>query len=944
MIPRPTLDCCLGFVLLLSNGFLHAQNPIPKANLPPLTAAEKAAAAAIQQPSQVQAPKKTQSATSRPVPNLPDVTSPAQAPLSSPAIKSMPVGTSLPSKATSESKPVRGMTKEQALDVATQPRMQGREAPRIPLPSDKLPITTSTSASGQFRVHHPDFELRSSMSSHLDQIAKDLRDVMNDAEPHTIPIQVRLTRGQEAAKAIHAGASPIAVGITEVEGGGFHLQLDIYEDRSLTLTLIRQETVRLLLAERILRGHTKITQPQNRLLLPDWVFTGVVQAMAFRAAARPPTMFAAIFKSGRIYGIEEIIAVTPTQMDSLSRSIYETSCGALVMTLVDQPDGGRRFNKFLNSLNSLATSERDLLDQAYPGFTASASSLNKWWALQLATLAKRSLSDPLTADESLAALEKAITISYHAKPEDVPKNLKKRPFPQPSPLLSTPAAATIKSHPDDLALAASTMKTQDQSVASKIGEQIDSTSGTLGQELRNNKEDNDSSASQKSSGLWLRYLTFGLMGSKKDMEMPDASKDESSNGFFSRLLRERNNTVAASQRNADEVATQMKKQEIIDRDKTQQQGEKEAAARQKATQSQAKTPSETETKVGIEKQSKAEKGPVKIAKDELKEKSEKIAPTKPSSLNPFNWFRGNNKTSEESEKIEKKTDKSQSKQNTNLKNTEQSASLDWTPLPIAIIDFHIQLMLDTREYFFPTKRTHALLDFLKRKKPEEEKKTLKPEAPRSEMRTDSVKKKKAAAPPSAPRTTNPNARPAVRPIEPMDGSQRTTNPNAKPLILPKIPANTATPSSGETLSTLPRGMVLVEIHVEDHKHLQKLPDRAKILEHNILSLRALENRVSVPMRPVVIGYLDVMLALQAGKAGAEIDKRLALLREAAFTAAQKTKTVRDYVDFYEANETEKLSGKFEDFINLPTIIQKELQPREDPIARYLDAIDKEFSK
>lgn len=98
------------------------------------------------------------------------------------------------------------------------------------------------------------------------------------------------------------------------------------------------------------------------------------------------------------------------------------------------------------------------------------------------------------------------------------------------------------------------------------------------------------------------------------------------------------------------------------------------------------------------------------------------------------------------------------------------------------------------------------------------------------------------------------------------------------------------------------------------------------------------------MRPVVIGYLDVMLALQAGKAGAEIDKRLALLREATFTAAQKTKTVRDYLDFYEANETEKLSGKFEDFLNLPTIIQKELQPREDPIARYLDAIDKEFSK
>ena len=181
-------------------------------------------------------------------------------------------------------------------------------------------------------------------------------------------------------------------------------------------------------------------------------------------------------------------------------------------------------------------------------------------------------------------------------------------------------------------------------------------------------------------------------------------------------------------------------------------------------------------------------------------------------------------------------------------------------------------------------------------------------------------------------------------MQPADGSRRTTNPNAKPLELPKVPTATTPTASDDNISTLPAGTVLVELHVEDYKHLLKNPDRAKILQHNIVSLRALENRVSVLMRPIVIGYLDVMLALQSGKSGDEIDKRLAQLRAAAVIAAQKTKTVRDYLDFYEANETDKLSGKFEDFLNLPTIIQNELPPREDPIARYLDAIDKEFSK
>ncbi|MFM7604000.1 MAG: hypothetical protein ACKO8Z_02225, partial [Prosthecobacter sp.] len=670
MIPRPILASCLGCTLLFSNGFLQAQNPLPKANPPPLTAEEKAAAAAIQQPSPPQPPKTPPSATSRPTPNLTGITPPTQEPFSTPSVQSKQVGAPEPSKTTPESKPDRGMTKDQALDVATQPRMQGREAPRIPLPSEKLPITTSTSASGQFRVHHPDFELRSSMSSHLDQIANDLRDVIDDSEPHEIPIQVRLTRGQEAARAIHAGSSPIAIGITEVEGGGFHLQLDIYEDRPLTLALIRQETVRLLLAERILRGHTKITQPQNRLLLPDWVFTGVVQAMAFRTASRPPTMFAAIFKSGRIYGIEEIIAVSPTQMDSLSRSIYETSCGALVMALVDQPDGGRRFNKFLNTLNSTATSERDLLNQAYPGFAASASSLNKWWALQLATLAKRSLSDPLTADESLLALEKAITISYQAKPEDAPKNLKKRPFPQPSPVFTQPIVSAIKSHPDDLALAVGTMKAADQPSAAKAAEQEGAASKTPEQELKNKNENNDPTASQKPSGPWLRYLTFGIMGSKRDIETLDADKhttskdgasdsadmpassidtrkDKSSSGFFSRLLRERKQTTPQSERNADNKGAQIEKQEIIERAKAKQQEENEAEAKQKATltvQRQQETPPKTETSADSDRQSKAPKDAGKLTKDELKENSEKQLPKKPSSLNPFNWFRGTKKT------------------------------------------------------------------------------------------------------------------------------------------------------------------------------------------------------------------------------------------------------------------------------------------------------------
>jgi hypothetical protein len=97
------------------------------------------------------------------------------------------------------------------------------------------------------------------------------------------------------------------------------------------------------------------------------------------------------------------------------------------------------------------------------------------------------------------------------------------------------------------------------------------------------------------------------------------------------------------------------------------------------------------------------------------------------------------------------------------------------------------------------------------------------------------------------------------------------------------------------------------------------------------------------MRPVINGYLSIVIDLQEGKTK-DIDKRLKDLRNFVAITAQQTKAVRDYIDYYEANETEQLSGKFDDFLDLPNIIERELPTREDPIARYLDAIDKEFTK
>lgn len=842
--------------------------------------------------------------------------------------------------------PPASMTKDQALDAVTKSGQMGIEAPRIATPSDKIPIVSSTSASGQFRVHGNELSMRSRMSSHLDEIAGELRAALKDGEAHVIPVNVRLSQGAEAIKLTSAGTPPVSVQITEVEGGGFHLQMNICDVPALKLKDIRRETVRILLAERILRGHRTATPPKERLLLPDWIFTGTLQTLDFRSAERPATMFAAIFKSGKIYGIEEIITASPTEMDSLSRAIYDTSCGALLMALIDQPDGGKRFNKFLNTLAVNPKPERTLLDESFPGFAASTSSLNKWWSLQLASLAKRRVADPLSADETIKALEQALTIRYVSKKADAPKDIQKRPFDPVSTLFTAPPPKPKQPPPS--------LEDLTPSLAAKSDEKKPSAKPSSSSKTDEDKED-DASVSKKEGSPWLRYLTFGLMGSKK----ADTKDDEETSADTDKNKPEEKTITKAdmppeTKKDEPAVSEEAPSSSFFGR-LTSRQSINAAAERQKAADDMARAQKEKEAKAAeakkkADEEKKAEKPaaePKKDAPAKAKDEPKPEDKERGSLINPLNWFRGGKKSVEEGKDKEKPKSEDKAKKPKDDAEDEKSALwINLLPTPIALVNWHVSPIAELWSHFSSAQPRFAFLDFLKRKKTNEAedkdkaKKAAEPEKPKPAP----AKKKEEpkAADKTPPKTTNPNAKPAAKPVQPANGAQRTTNPAAKPVPLPKPPPATSTEGDDE-LPTLPADSQWVEIHLEDYQHILKHPDRAKILNKNAIALRALHQQASILMRPVINGYLSIVLDLQEGKTK-DIDKRLKDLRSYVALTAQQTKAIRDYIDYYEANETEQLSGKFDDFLDLPNIIQRELPPREDPIARYLDAIDKEFSK
>lgn len=821
-------------LLFCATQIVTAQTPAPP--VPALTKEQKEAAAAIEAPKTFApppAPGQLQNGKPAAVPvKAPEAAVPAASP---PAAPPPPAANSA--------------NKLKVLDAVTQ-KPAATVAPHVSTTADKLPITSSTSTSRQFIVHGKVFETRSAMSSRCEEIAQELRKVLNDKEPWVIPIVVLLNTGEEAAK---SKGPPISTTISELTHGGFHLQVTLNERPGLTQADLRKEVVRALLAERILRNHKQITTPEGRLLLPDWIMTGVLLAMDYKADARPSVMFASIFRSGKIYGIEEIIAASPVAMDGLSRTIYETSCCALMLALIDQPNGPQHLNKFLNSLASDPRSERQLLDAAFPNFAASASSLNKWWSLQLAALSRPGIAEPLTAAESLKAIEEAIAIRYEARADEVPKNVKLRPFVIPAPLV----------------------------VASNEPKPLPQADTNEPKSRGNNAKAGEEAQEKPKRSLWRRLLFLGDPAEETPKtkvedkpvetaaEKKPAAADEEKPGFFARLF-----TFGGDE----------------------------------------KKPVEKEKAAKVEKTKPASKDkPVDEKEDD-----------KPSILNPFNWFRGDKKT-EEDNKNDKPAKKDQS-------------SADAPDSTFDVARLLSPALADAWQFLSPPEprltaaTAPPIFDFRKRKTQPEEGKQ------KAESKKEEPPKKSAAKPDakkdSKPHTTNPNAKPAGKTTPAAPGAPKTINPNARP-----VPAGLVKPATSAAKTAL----VPVVLPLEEYQHILKHPDRVKILSHNAASLRALELRVSVLFRPVVSAYLAAVLDLQAGKTQ-DMDKRLATLHEFALVAYQKSVAVRDYLDWFEASESGRLSGKFDGFLNLPTTIQKELPARTDPISKYLDAIDKEFSK
>ena len=102
------------------------------------------------------------------------------------------------------------------------------------------------------------------------------------------------------------------------------------------------------------------------------------------------------------------------RLDPIALRIFRASASALVDALLDQSGGDISFRNLLGDLVAGPDRVEASMRQHFPGFRETDQGLEKWWALQLATLSSQQALEFLPPAETVAEIQRALAIRLNA--------------------------------------------------------------------------------------------------------------------------------------------------------------------------------------------------------------------------------------------------------------------------------------------------------------------------------------------------------------------------------------------------------------------------------------------------------------------------------------------------------------------------------------------------
>jgi hypothetical protein len=202
---------------------------------------------------------------------------------------------------------------------------------------------------------------------------------------------------------------------------GYDLRMDVHLSRGLEQERFKYAATSALLYERALRGRVPVVD-ELPLLVSPWLADGLREASDWRLNRCDRRLYESLFKQGGLFKIDDLFAVDALEfeeMDAALRAAFRVSSGALVMALLEQPQGLEGFLAFLSEAAAFEGEMPTLLRKHFPELNLSETSLAKWLQLQLAMKGGMNLlTDILPIARTEAALGEALRLNFRT-PEGI---------------------------------------------------------------------------------------------------------------------------------------------------------------------------------------------------------------------------------------------------------------------------------------------------------------------------------------------------------------------------------------------------------------------------------------------------------------------------------------------------------------------------------------------
>lgn len=283
------------------------------------------------------------------------------------------------------------------------------EAEEVAAPPSATPRRVRVvSKSRQFVVYGRDSLVVGAVATKADEIRSALLAFLD--LPTTWKHQVTLVlTGDPAAP---AAANPIRTRINVIDGTpGYEIRVHV--GGGINLEKLHTAVVTMLLYERALRNTDSDAFPEE-VGLPPWLAIGIDQALLWRAGKIDRHLYQSLFERSEMLSPEQILGYkTPEKLDASTRSVYDASCGVLILCLANQPGGKDALIRLLDQAIFAEGTGEEMIARHFPSFGLTSNALNKWWALQLASLASATPTECYTPAETERRLVEALTFMYY---------------------------------------------------------------------------------------------------------------------------------------------------------------------------------------------------------------------------------------------------------------------------------------------------------------------------------------------------------------------------------------------------------------------------------------------------------------------------------------------------------------------------------------------------